>query len=84
MALFRNYEIQINPVAHIDHKAGDKLRCLCDKETGELIATETFVAILPCSQLTYAEVQISQKKEDFIRGCENALRFYGGTPAARA
>lgn len=53
MALFRNYEIQSNPVAHIDHKAGDKmfvdyagdkLRCLCDKETGELIATETFVA----------------------------------------
>ena len=91
MALFRNYEIQSNPVAHIDHKAGDKmfvdyagdkLRCLCDKETGELIATETFVAILPCSQLTYAEVQVSQKKEDFIRGCENALRFYGGTPAA--
>lgn len=25
---------------------------------------------------------MSQKKEDFIRGCENALRFYGGTPAA--
>ena len=22
------------------------------------------------------------EKEDFIRGCENALRFYGGTPAA--
>lgn len=42
---------------------------------------QTFVAILPCSQLTYAEVQTSQKKEDFIRGCENALRFYGGTPA---
>ena len=85
MGLFRNYEIQSNPVVHIDHKAGDKmfvdyagdkLRCLCDKETGEVIATETFVAILPCSQLTYAEVQISQKKEDFIRGCENALRFY--------
>lgn len=52
MALFRNYEIQSNSVAHIDHKAGDK-------ETGELIATETFVAILPCSQLTYAEIQIS-------------------------
>ncbi len=40
------------------------------------------MAILPCSQLTYAEAQISQKKEDFISGCENALRFYGGTPAA--
>lgn len=77
--------------SYIDHKAGDKmfvdyagdkLRCLCDKETGELIATETFVTILPCSHLTYAEVQMSQKKEDFIRRCKNALRFYGGTPAA--
>jgi len=91
MAIFRSYIILSHPVAHIEHKAGDKMyvdyagnkpRCLVDKETGEMIAPEVFVAILPCSQLTYAEAQMSQKKEDFIRGCENALRFYGGTPAA--
>ena len=90
-ALFKRYIIMSHPVAHIEHKAGDKifvdyagdrLRLLCDKESGEMIPTEVFVAILPCSQLTYVEAEMSQKKEDFIRGCENALRFYGGTPAA--
>ena len=91
MSLFRKNIILSHPVAHIEHKAGDKMyvdyagnkpRCLVDKETGEIIPPEVFVAILPCSQLTYVEAQMSQKKEDFIRGCENALRFYGGTPAA--
>jgi len=91
MSLFRKYIILSHPVAHIEHKAGDKMyvdyagnkpRCLVDKETGEIIPPEVFVAILPCSQLTYVEAQRSQKKEDFISGCENALRFYGGTPAA--
>ena len=41
-----------------------------------------FVAILPCSQLTYVEAVLSQKKEDFIHACEDAFYFYGGTPQA--
>ena len=34
--------------------AGDKLSII-DITTGEIIPVEVFVAILPCSQLTYAE-----------------------------
>lgn len=59
--------------------AGKKLHVL-NKETGELEAVEVFVAILPSSQYTYVEACKSQKQEDFIRCCENALRFYGGVP----
>ena len=59
--------------------AGKKLHVL-NKETGELEAVEVFVAILPSSQYTYVEACESQKQEDFIRCCENALRFYGGAP----
>lgn len=59
--------------------AGKKLAIL-NKETGELKAVEVFVAILPSSQYTYVEACESQKQEDFIRCCENALRFYGGVP----
>ncbi len=90
MHLFRRHQVLLNPVAHIEHKAGDKLyidfagnklRSLADPATGELIETEVFVCILPCSQLTYVESCLSQKKEDLIRCCENALRFYGGTPS---
>lgn len=59
--------------------AGKKLH-LVNTQTGELEAVEVFVAILPSSQYTYVEACKSQKQADFIRCCENALRFYGGVP----
>ena len=61
--------------------AGKKLH-IVDKETGELIPVEVFVAILPNSQYTYVEASKSQKREDLISSCENALHFYGGVPKA--
>ena len=71
------------------HKAGDKMYVdftgeklyTVDKETGEIIAVEVFVAILGASQLTYVEATVSQKKEDFIMACENALHYYQGVPS---
>ena len=86
----QNYLIQSAPVAHLEHKAGDRMYVdfagdrlhLIDKETGEKVPVEVFVAILPCSQLTYVEAVLSQKKEDFIHACEDAFYFYGGTPQA--
>ncbi|MCL2290887.1 MAG: hypothetical protein FWC34_09345 [Bacteroidetes bacterium] len=35
-----------------------------------------------CSQLTYVEAVYSQKKEDLIRVCENALHYFAGVPHA--
>ena len=61
--------------------AGDKLD-IVDKDTGEVREVELFAAILGCSQLTYAEAVYSQKKEDLIKGCENAIHYFGGVPAA--
>ena len=61
--------------------AGEKLS-ITDKDTGEIIPVEVFAAILGCSQLMYAEAVGSQKKEDLICACENALQFFGGVPAA--
>lgn len=61
--------------------AGTKLH-ITDKDTGELIEVEVFVAILPHSQYTYAEACLSQKREDLIGCLNNALRFYGGVPKA--
>jgi len=61
--------------------AGKKLE-LVDKDTGEIIYVEVFVATLPCSQYTYVEACFSQKRGDFIRCTENALRFFGGVPKA--
>lgn len=77
------------PVMHLDHKAGDKiyidfagsklqLHPACSPERD----VEVFVAILGCSQLTYVEAVKSQRKEDLINACENALYYFGGVPAA--
>lgn len=82
------YLIQTAPVAHLEHKAGDRMYVdfagdklhIIDRESGAKVPVEIFVAILPCSQLTYVEAVMSQKKEDFIHACENAFYFYGGTP----
>jgi transposase len=87
---FRQYCGRFKPVMHIEHKAGDKMYIdfageklsITDQETGEVMPVEVFAAILGCSQLMYAEAIGSQKKEELIRACENALRFFGGVPAA--
>lgn len=78
------------PSMKMTHKAGDKLFVdftgkklqLVDKASGEIIDVEVFVAILGCSQLTFVMAVASQRKEDFILGCERALHFYGGVPQA--
>lgn len=61
--------------------AGKHLHIL-NKETGELQPVEVFVAILPCSQYTYVEACMSQKREDLIGCIGGALNFYGGVPKA--
>jgi len=87
---YQVWKQQVNPVMHIEHKAGDKLFVdyageklhLVDTSSGEIIPVEVFVAILGCSQLTYVEASYSQQKEDLITSCERALHFIGGVPAA--
>jgi transposase len=87
---YRRWSKRVNPVMHMNHKAGDKMFIdyagktleLVDKDTGEVTEVQFYVAILGASQYTYAEASESQKKEDFIVSTENALHYYGGVPAA--
>lgn len=82
--------VNIKPVMHMEHKAGDKLFIdyagqtleIIERNSGEVMEVQFFVAILGSSQLTYAEASMSQKKEDFIESVENALHFFGGVPKA--
>jgi len=82
------YQSANNIVMHLEHKAGDKLYIdfagkrlsLIDKESGEAVPVEVFVAILPCSQLTYVEAVSSQRKEDLILACEHTLQYIEGVP----
>lgn len=86
----RRQKYHVRVVGHVEHLAGgqmyidyagDKLD-IVDAETGEVPSVEVFVAILPCSHYTYCEAVWSQKKEDLIVACENALHFFGGAPIA--
>lgn len=61
--------------------AGKKLHII-NKETGELIPVEVFVAILPNSQYTYVEACMSQKREDLVACMAGALSYFGGVPKA--
>jgi transposase len=87
---YRLFAKRSQPVMHIEHKAGDKLYVdfagdkltIVDDQSGEVGEVEVFVAILGCSQLTYVEAVATQKKEDFIKACEQALFYFGGVPAA--
>ena len=61
--------------------AGDRLE-IVNETTAEVRKVEVFVAMLPFSHYTYCEAVWSQKKEDLVKACENAIRFYGGSPCA--
>ena len=88
--LLRRYMYQTKAIGHVEHPAGDQMYIdfagdkleIVDAQTGEVSKVEVFVAILPCSQYTYCEAVWSQKKEDLILACENALLFFGGAPMA--
>ena len=88
--LYNRWLRHSKPSMHIEHKVGDKMYIdyaggklsYVEMETGEIIPVEVFVSILGASQLTYFEGTTSQKQEDFIQCCENALHYYGGVPQA--
>lgn len=54
---------------------------MIDRLTGEITDIVVFVAVLPYSQMIYAEGMSSTKEPQWIQVNNNALKFYGGVPA---
>lgn len=86
----RQYSLHTKVVGHVEHYAadqmyidfaGDKLEVV-EEISGETKKAEVFVAILPFSHYTYCEAVWSQRKEDLVRACQNALLYFDGVPAA--
>ena len=82
---------KVNPVMHMNHKAGDKMFIdyagktleLVDKETGEITGSTVFCCHSRGKSIYLCRsISMSQKKEDFIVSVENAMHFYEGVPAA--
>ena len=90
MIYYQRWSKKVNPVMHMEHKAGDKMFIdyagktlqIIDKKSGEITDVQFFVAILGASQYTYCEATPSQKSVHFIESVENALHFYRGVPRA--
>lgn len=87
---FNLWNRRAQPSMHMTHKSGDKMYVdftgekleVVDPQSGELKKMEVFVAILGGSQYTYVEAVETQRVDDFISCCENALHFFGGAPNA--
>ena len=86
----RQYRFHVKVVGHVEHYAADRMYIdfagdrleVVDEMTGETKKAEVFVAILPFSHYTYCEAVWSQRKEDLIKACENAMQYFEGVPAA--
>lgn len=86
----QRYTLSTRAAGHVEHYAGDQMYIdyagdkleIVEAETGDVRIVDVFVAILPCSHYTYCEASWSQRKEDLIKSCENALHFFGGMPMA--
>ncbi len=79
-----------NASMHMEHEPGDKTYIdftgkkltYIDLDTGEVVPVEVLITCLGYSQYIYVEGMQDQKKESFVAGCENALRFYQGASKA--
>lgn len=74
-----NGNIQVIPGERMEIDfAGDNLKWIdpnCDVQRARL-----FIAVLPYSNLTYAEAFPNEKQQSWIFGIVHALEYYGGTP----
>lgn len=78
------------PVMRFEHRAGDKCFVdyaghtaeVIDRSSGEIRPAQIFVAVLGCSNYTYAEASWTQSLPDWLGAHVRALEFFGGAPAA--
>lgn len=77
-----------NPSMVLEHKPAEKLfidfagktASYIDRETGEIISCQLFVACLPYSGYSFIIAVRSQKVEDFLHALIACLVFFGGVP----
>jgi transposase len=77
-----------HPSAVLEHTAGMELYvdfagdCLhyVDRETGEIIKVQVFIACLPYSDYTFAMAVPSQSTDDFLYALSSGLKYFGGSP----
>ena len=86
--LYRGFRARVDVTMRQVHRAGERLfidysgkkPVLHDRETGEVIEVELYVAVLGASSYTYAEATRTQRLADFVSSTVRALEYIGGAP----
>lgn len=86
--LYRRYEEKVDVVMRQTHRAGEKLfvdysgkgLAIWDRETGERIEVQLYVAVLGASNYTYVEATRTQQLADFVMSTIRALEYFGAVP----
>lgn len=87
--LYHRHGRTLDPVMRFEHKAGEKLfvdfsgdrPSYVDRETGEMIEAELFVAVLGASSRVFAVAVTNQQIPEWTRAHVAAFEYYGGVPA---
>lgn len=87
---YTDYTVQEKVTIRIEHKPGELMEVdwagtqpqYQDPGTGLFMKTSLFVAILPYSQIIYAEICEDQKLANWISAHNNAFRYLGGVTRA--
>jgi transposase len=84
--IYKQHAKTLHPVMRFTHKGGDKLFLdfsgdrphYVDQETGEIIYTELFVAVLGASSHTFAVAVANQQIPNWIKAHILAFEYFGG------
>src|SRR5882724_9519303 len=87
---YQEWQSHLKLVMRQTHRAGEKLFIdyagptvsFVNAATGEVREAQVFVAVLGCSNYTYAEATWTQGLPDWLGSHARALQFIGGVPAA--
>jgi transposase len=85
----KQHQKQGDLAMHLEYTSGDvsmvdyagKPLYYTDELTGEQIACQIFISVLPFSGLIYCEAAHTQQTADFIHCINGMLSFYGGAPS---
>ena len=83
---YSDYVHKTKATMHLNHKPGEVMEVdwagqnafIVDTDSGELIKTYVFVAVLPYSSYAYVEAFLSQDQECWTTAHVNAYKYFGG------
>ncbi|MFQ5982342.1 MAG: IS21 family transposase [Woeseiaceae bacterium] len=86
---YRDWLGKVDVVMRQDHRAGEKLFVdyagqtipIIDRDTGEVVDAQIYVAVLGGSNYTFAEGTLTQTLPDWIGSHVHAFTYFGAVPA---